>query len=435
MSTSTEQLDEQTATDHRLSAHSWRVLAILVLFALVVRIGLLLGLHQVTHGREFADDFNAYRTFLKHPLILFSADGLDDVPDAVIYSPLIPVQVWFPGKLLSDALGTFYGHRLSMILYDVTALSVTAWAMLRVNSRTWKKKEWIAALMLMCVPGSVGASALWGQEDCIAAMWTSFAMIALLRGHPTIAALFGGIGLFTHKLFALLLSLGIFLTSRASRAKILVTTGAITIIFFIFLFVRWKLTGMFLDRYAYNAISNSPSPWGLLDRMMGVDKLSFETLRPIITVTTAIALVLISLATLYFRGGRSSPEASVVATHTTFFVVFVGIQPEHHQWFMPFLILFAWRRFLAGDWLTFALAWSFSGLAYGFKISYGLQARQSIASAGKDVFREWLGASAGETLWGLQLAFHLLTMLVGILLVYRAVTADETRELSLEPLG
>ncbi len=403
----------------------WRRAILLALFGVLLRLVLLAILFKITHGNEFADDFNAYRIFLKHPLILFNADGLQDVPDAVVYSPLIPIQVWFPGALVSSQIGTFLGHRLCMILYDGIALLITAWAMVREFPGAWSKKHWIAGLLLMCVPGSVGASALFGQEDCIAAMWTALAMIALVRGHPTIAALFGGIGLFTHKLFALLLSWGIFISAPKSRLKIFLTTGSIVLIFFAFLYIRFRFTGMMLASYSYSAMSNSPSPWAMINRLLGDDPFSFDQFKPYIMLSTIVLMLLVSLP---LRRGKTVVEASIIATHCTFFVIFIGIQPEHHQWFMPFMIFFAWRRFLAGDYFTMLLAWSYSGFAYGYKILGGLAGKESLSSAGKEVFRSWFGSNAAPILGNLQLVFHILTMLVGILVVYRAIMTRQPHE-------
>lgn len=389
----------------------------LALMATAVRLGLLGVLCLFTGQKEFADDFRYYRFFMAHPWVLVTGEGLAEVPEAVIYSPLIPPQVWFPAALLKPTVGEFLAQRLSMILYDVAAITVTGWAMTHLKPpRLWRRRDWAGALLLMAVPGSLGASALWGQEDSIAAMWTSFALVALVTGRPTLSALFGAIGLYTHKLFALLLSLGIWSACREVRWRIVITTGAVVASFVVFLALRWYADGVSPTSYTYNAIYNSPSPWALIERFTG--RLRFTNLRFVVLGVTSVGLVIV---TLRMWRVPATPEASVVATHAAFFVIFLGIQPEHHQWFMPFLIYFAWRCWQRRDYSSFIIGWSFSGLAYGYKVVYGLQMRSSAASEGKWVFRDLFGAGVADVLPFVQLVIHILTILCGVALVYRAM--------------
>lgn len=401
------------------------VVLLLVMVAFVVRVGLLIGLCVVTGQKEFADDFRYYRFFMNQPLGLITGEGLQEFPEAVIYSPLVSLQVWFPGGLLRPWTGDFFAQRFSMMLYEVTALGITVWAMTLVcRPDKWGPKHWIGAILLVLMPGSIAASTLWGQEDSIGALWTSFALVALITGHPSLSALFGGIGLYTHKLFALLLSLGIWSSCTGARWKIILTTGAVTASFIMFLLLRWKLSGVMLTAYEYNAIFNSPSPWALIERLTG--SIGFEDLRFVVLGSTLLLLGLVVFRLLY---KPVTAEASVVAVHATFFVIFLGIQPEHHLWFMPFLIYFAWRCWLRNDWWSFILAWSYSAWAYGYKISYGLQARVSASAEGKELFRQWTGGLS-HFLPELQFAFHVITLLIGVILIWRAIhcTLTETSE-------
>lgn len=392
------------------------IIVLLVIIAAVLRFGLLAGLCVLTGQKEFADDFRYYTFFMDHPGVLITGNGLSQIPEAVIYSPLIPLQVWFPGGLLRSWTGEFLAQRVSMVLYDVSALGITAWAMTFLClPRDWGKREWVGAILLMAIPGSLAASALWGQEDSIAALWTSLALVALVRGHPTLSALFGGIGLYTHKLFALLLSLGIWTSCVGARWKIVLTTGAVTASFIIFLLLRWKVAGVSITSYEYNAVYNSPSPWALIERLTG--SIGFQRLRFVVLGCTLLALGLLALRLLR---KPVTPDASVVAVHTAFFVMFLGIQPEHHQWFMPFLIYFAWRSWLKKDLWSFALAWSYSAWAYGYKIAYGLQTRASASAEGKMFFRQWTGGMS-DFLPEIQLVFHIMTLLVGVILICRAI--------------
>jgi hypothetical protein len=419
----TQEIPLESLTRVRFASPATAI-GLLIAFALTTRLALLAAVALATGQTEFADDFRYYSFFMDHPWALITGRGLDEVPEAVIYSPLIPAQVWFPAALLRDWLGIFMAQRLGMVLYDVAALAVTLWAITRMHPPgVWRRRDWTGALLLMAIPGSLAASALWGQEDTIAALWTAFALAALVSGHPTVSALFGAFGLFTHKLFALLLSLGIWGACAGARWKIVLTSGGVVGAFAAFLLARWYWGGVSPTSYAYNAIYNSPSPWALAERLTGT-RLSFDHIRLVVLVTTAAALALVTL--LLWRR-PTTPEASVVATHATFFVVFLGIQPEHHQWFLPFLIYFAWRCWQRRDYVSFAVAWSFSGLAYGYKVAYGLQMRASGPSEGKMIFKEWAGTLV-DLLPAFQVAFHIATILCGIALVWRAVHTKPATE-------
>ncbi|GIW75875.1 MAG: hypothetical protein KatS3mg104_0938 [Phycisphaerae bacterium] len=398
------------------------VVLLLVTLALVVRLGLLTGLCLVTGQTEFADDFRYYRFFMDHPLGLITGEGLQEIPEAVIYSPLVPLQVWFPGGWLRLWTGEFVAQRFSMMLYEVAALGITVWTMTLIcGPNKWGTKHWIGAILLVLVPGSIAASTLWGQEDSISALWTSFALVALIRGRPSLSALFGGIGLYTHKLFALLLSLGIWSSCVGARWKIVLTTGAVTASFTTFLLLRWNLTGVSPASYEYNAIYNSPSPWALIERLTG--PFGFQRLQYVVLGCTLLILGLVARRLLY---KPVTPDAAVVAVHTTFFVTFLGVQPEHHQWCMPFMVYFAWRCWLRNDWLSFLLAWSYSAWAYGYKIAYGLQARASASEDGKIVFRQWTGGLS-DFLPELQLVFHVMVLLIGIFLIWRSIHSSLTQ--------
>ena len=389
--------------------------ALFTLIGLAVRLIVLYGaLIPVSQGREFADDFVYYRQFLVHPLILVTGDGATS--DISIYAPLIPIQVAYPGKWLCSMFGEFAGLRLAMIFYDVIALAITAWCMLASFGNPLDKKRWLALLGMTVVPGAIGATAVFAQEDTIAGFWTAIALLLVRNRRPTLAATIGAMGLFTHKLFGLLLSVGMWIGIKELRTRLILTTGAVCALFGLFTIVRWKYSGLLLTSYAYNAIFNSPSPWAAINRW--IHPITFEESRLLITVCT----MLITTAAIWVMcRKRIGLEEAVVGIHAVFFTIFIGIQPEHHQWFMPFLMIFAWKAVQQNDWFTFFIAWTYSGWAYAFKIAYGLQERASASAGGKEAFRNLLGSHSQEMLILLQNSFHIIVIICGLLLFWRTL--------------
>jgi hypothetical protein len=175
-------------------------------------------------------------------------------------------------------------------------------------------------------------------------------------------------------------------------------------------------SGIAFGSYAYNAVQNSPSIWAAWAAAHG--SYSFAAVKPWVLVVTALTLWGVSLRLLKTEAG---PIDAIVAVHTAFFITFIGIQPEHHQWFLPYLIFFAWQRWHAGDRWTIVPAWGFSLCAYGFKIAYGLGGDMvGRESAGKTVFRDAVGPLA-ELLPAAQWTLHGLTFATGVWLLLTAM--------------
>ncbi|HEY0009141.1 MAG TPA: hypothetical protein VGB55_10495 [Tepidisphaeraceae bacterium] len=389
-----------------------RLTILITAVAIIIRIAIMLLLFRITDGREFADDFRYYRLFYENPLMLLSGRGLVDAAEAVVYSPFVPVQVWLVGKPAATLFGEFLGQRLAMVLYETAGLSITLWLMIRYAPPPWSRGTWSVIAALIFVPASVGGSAMWGQEDSIASLWTALALWALVTQRPVAAAALSAMGLYTHKIFALLTPAGIWIGAPKCRFKIMSFTLLITASFVALVFGRSVASGVTFNSYSYDAIHNSPSPWALLHHFHG--GFTFASVKVWILLVTVLALIAASVALLARKRG---PVESAVVLHTTFFVTFVGVQPEHQLWFMPFLIYFTWQRWHDGHKAVIVPAWAFSLCAYGYKITYGLAGAASINSPGKESFRSAINVHVGSLLPTLQLTFHILTLLMGIWLI------------------
>lgn len=410
------------------SGRSSRLVPMLLLFialAVVIRLLLLFAITRITHGKEFADDSAYYEIFLKHPTALITGDGAAENPDQFkqmsIYSPLIPIQYAYPGRWLVSAFGSFTGNRLTMMFYDLLAISIAGYVMLSQENLPFRRSAVVGLLLLTCIPGSLGAATVFAQEDTIAAFWAAIAALLLRKGHPTIAAMVGTMGLFTHKLFGGLVSVGMWIAGKGARYRIMFGTIVVALAFALFVYLRSLHSGMLITSYSYDAVYNSPSPWALLNRVMDIN---FAGIK--IMVFGATAVVMLGATWVLLHRKVYFAEA-IVAIHAAFFAIFLGIMPEHHQWFMPFLMIVLYRAAQHQDWLTFGVGWLYSGIAYSFKLLYGLQARPSFSTGGKDAFRHFLTNGLGPYLPALQVTFNVLAIVWAILLFWRAVQITKTR--------
>jgi hypothetical protein len=396
---------------------------ILLGFGLAVRLAVLAVLHAVTGGSEINDDYHLYEAMIRHPLMLVSGHGFEALGDGGIYAPLVPLHLWFPGKFLGDWLGPVLGRRLGMLAYDMAALAIALRVAFRVAGPPRGWKSWCAAGLLAMLPASVGASVVWGQEDTAAALWSAAALACFVCAGPLPAMLVAGAGLFTSKLFFVVLMLGIWLAAPDGQRRRLAIAGLGCVAAFgLFLWVRWMSSGFLYPDYHYNAMSNSPSVWALyylLVEQLPVDDL----IRPYVKLLAATAMLAFVLVAWRQRRRREAPTpwSAVVAAHCAFFASFIGIHPEHYQWFLPFLIVFAWDAFHRRRRLAFALAVGITYLAYAYKVVYGLRAPYGNPAGGKQAIRDLFERYAGFDLYWVQLALVFLTLGWLLLLMWQAL--------------
>jgi hypothetical protein len=396
---------------------------VLLAWATAVRVAVLVAVHLATHGQEINDDYRLYEAMIRRPLMLVTGSGLEELGEGGIYAPLVPLQLWFPASLWSNWTGPVLGRRLGMLVYDLAALGLTLRVAFHVvgTPRTWR--QWAAAALLAILPASLGASVVWGQEDTATALWSAAALACFVWAGPAAAMMVAGAGLFTSKLFFVVMMLGIWLASPRNRERRLALIGAGWVAGFgAFLVLRWLASGHFYPDYHYNAMSNSPSIWAAYYLLIDPLKTD-DAIRPYVKVVAAVAM----LAFLVFawpRRGRLPVWSAVVAAHAAFFAAFIGIHPEHYQWFLPFLIVFAWDAMRRGRRLAFALSLGITYLAYAYKIVYGLRGPAGNTAGGKQAIRDVFERIAGFDLYWIQvtLVFAILASL--ILLAREALRMD-----------
>lgn len=380
--------------------------ATLFVFAVATRLLLLGCVTPVLRVHEFADDFYYYRVLLRDPTMLVTGQVPPDLKGGVIYAPLMPLGIAVPGSWFGKLLGLSIGQRLGMILYDSLAVTLAMALAWRATSPPSTQRQWLVALALVTVPGAALASAVWGQEDTLSAAWGALTLLALATGRPVLAALLAGFGVFTIKMFAVLVAAGIWMGTPGRRRAIAVGTVLAVTLFILFILLRWYASGVAPPPPSYNAVINSPSLSSLF--YYAVRPVTFQQVQPVV-----LALTFLVLGLLAWRSLRSTPPtatAAVVSVHAAFFFTFIGIQPEHHQWFMPFLLFLAWSAYKSGEVALPIAAWSFSLWAYGYKIAFGLQGTTSASSAGKDVFRNWFTEHVENSLFPIQILMMLLTL-------------------------
>jgi hypothetical protein len=184
-------------------------------------------------------------------------------------------------------------------------------------------------------------------------------------------------------------------------------------------------SGFIYPDYHYNAMSNSPSVWALYYLL--VEPLMFDDpIRPYVKLLVAVAML--AFTALAWRrarrGGTLSPWSAVVAAHCVFFASFIGIHPEHYQWFLPFLIVFAWDAFRRRRRFAFALAVGITYLAYAYKIVYGLRGPPGQTAGGKQAIRDLFERYAGFNLYWMQVALAVATLAALLLLAREALRTD-----------
>jgi hypothetical protein len=398
---------------------------VLLGFGLVVRVALLVAIHIATHGQEINDDYKLYEAMIRRPLMLVTGSGLEELGEGGIYAPLVPLHLWFPASLWSPWTGPVLGRRLGMLAYDLAALGVALRVAFAVAGTPRTAVQWLAAAVLAVLPASLGASVVWGQEDTAAALWSAAALACFVWAGPAAAMMVAGAGLFTSKLFFVVLMLGIWLAAPTTKQRKLAIIGAAWVAGFgLFLYLRWLASGHLYPDYHYNAMSNSPSVWALYYLL--IDPLKFDDpIRPYVKIVVAVAM-LAFVAVAWRKRGRLTVWSAVVAAHAVFFASFIGIHPEHYQWFMPLLIVFAWdawrrrRRYFA-----FALAAGVTYLAYGYKVVYGLRGPSGNTAGGKRAIRDAFERIAGFDLYWTQVGLAVLTLAALLLLAREALRTDD----------
>ena len=89
----------------------------LFLLSLAVKLGLLGLLYVVTGGAEMAEDWDLHMDMGGQPFAMHFG-GLAEYRQ---FPPLIGYLLW-PGALLSEAIGTWWGLRLWFLFFDMAAL-------------------------------------------------------------------------------------------------------------------------------------------------------------------------------------------------------------------------------------------------------------------------------------------------------------------------
>jgi hypothetical protein len=217
--------------------------------------------------------------------------------------------------------------------------------------------------------------------------------------------------------------LGIWLaTPQGQRRQIALAGAACVGAFAAFLLLRWLASGFLYPTYHYNAIPNSPSIWAIYYLLIRPE-MTDEVIRPYVKVVVVVAmLAFVAIAWRSLRRERRPPVwATVVAAHCAFFASFIGIHPEHYQWFLPFLIVFAWDAVRQRRWTAFTLATGVSYLAYAYKMVYGLRGLGGTTEGGKRAIREALEHHVGANLYWLQLGLVFATLATLVLLAREAL--------------
>jgi hypothetical protein len=401
----------------------WRAVAWLVIWGAAVRILAIVAIHFATHGQEINDDFPLYNKMIENPLILITGKGVEALQDGGIYAPLVPAQLWFPGSIFSRWVGPVTGRRLGMLVYDLVALAVTLRVAFRVAGRPRTASQWVVALFLAVLPVSVVATSIWGQEDTAAALWSAAALATFVWFGPLPAMLIAGAGLFTAKLFFVFLMFGIWLADGARTTRVALTGVGCVAAFALFLLLRWLASGFLYPDYHYNAISNSPSVWALYYLL--IKPLEFDDpIRPYIKIVAAVGMVGLAMAAWVARDRRLPVWSTVVAAHCVFFASFIGVHPEHYQWFLPFLIVFAWVALQRRRWLAFSLSILITYLGYAYKVVYGLRGPPGPAGSGKQVIRDVFERLIGINLYWFQLALIFITLGTLLLLAREALRME-----------
>ena len=387
---------------------------VLLAFAGCARLAVLALLNSVSSGQEINDDYRLYEIMIRQPLLLVTGEGFRELGDGGIYAPLVPLQLWFPGKLISHFTGPMLGRRLGMLVYDLIALGIALRVAFHVAGAPRSARQWAVAILLAILPVSIGASVVWGQEDTAAAMWSAAALAAFVYLGPLTAMIVAGAGLFTSKMFFVVLMLGIWLAAPRGQQRRVALAGAGSVVAFgLFLLARWKATGVVYPDYHYNAMSNSPSIWAAYYLL--IDPIKFDDpIRPYVKLVVATAMIVFTCAA-WLRRGKLTVWGAVVASHAVFFASFIGIHPEHYLWFLPFLIVFAWDAYRRGRVLLFVLATGLTYLTYAYKVVYGLRGPPGFTASGKQSIRNFFEQYAGFDLYWIQTA--LVFVILGSLLL------------------
>jgi hypothetical protein len=416
--------DAPKALDAPQRRRVWRAVAWLVIWGAVVRIITVIVIHAVTHGQEINDDFPLYTNMIKDPLILVTGRGAEVLQDGGIYAPLIPAQLWFPGALFSRWVGPVTGRRLGMLVYDLVALTITLRVAFQVAGSPRGTKQWAVAALLAILPVSVGATAIWGQEDTAAAVWSAAALAAFVWVGPLPAMLIAGAGLFTAKLFFVLLMFGIWLSARGRNTRVAWAGIACVAAFGLFLLARWLASGFLYPVYHYNSMSNSPSVWALYYLL--VEPLKHDDpIRPYIKIVAAVGMLGFAAAAWATRKRRLPVWSTVVAAHCAFFTCFIGVHPEHYQWFLPFLVVFIWVAYHRRRRLAFWLGLLVTFLGYAYKMVYGLRGPAGPAGTGKQAIRDLFERFIGIDLYWFQLSLIFITLGTLLLLTREALRFEQ----------
>jgi hypothetical protein len=392
-------------------------LLILLIIALGVRCVAVFAIGQLTHRQEFADDAFYYGKMRAAPLSLLTGENADALEAGGIYSPLIPLQLLVPACWLIPIFGEMLGHRLGLLVYDLVAVGVALSVSFSFLGAPQRGLDWLMALLLACMPGDILSTCVWGQEDTFVATWSALALWCLMYNKSEAGMAWTGFGLVAGKIFAVISIFAIWCAARKSWRSITITAAAMIGLFLLVLGIRYLNSGFFYPSYRYAPIYNAPSPWSAL-WLAGIT-MEFEQISPLALGLTG-SIMLIFGAVIWIR--QIHVVYAVLAMHTAFFACFVGIQPEHYQWILPYLIVGAWAFWKNKSRRAALMCVVLPVLANGYKIAYGvarLEQTDPLHAKGKLVrlFQELMPLSFGSIQMVLAYAIPIVLMLFGIFLL------------------
>jgi hypothetical protein len=363
---------------------------------LLVRVVLVAGVGAFVEEREFSDDVDNQLEMIADPWMILRGDAKERYRS---YPPLLPLaQAVFTVPLQWIGVSDFYAFRVACIAYEML-LALFVWLAVRGDP---PRKRRIAMGCLVLLPAGWVTTAIFGQDEVIAAAFLGATVCALSSGRPLTALGLCGLGVVAGKIYLLLplLALLLLLERPGLRARLVVALGPVVLVQGAVVVVAWASgTPTPLADWVPRA-HHGVNLWPWVSLQLGwtaADARSF-------TAPIAVAAALAPLGWAWReRGSQAARSAAIVsaAMLSAVFAAFYHTTPEYFVLLTP-LVLYASddARLLSLTALAGASAWAANAFwaAHTSAQMSGAPGKQALLG----LYTQWLPI-APEWLWLLSL--------------------------------
>lgn len=407
------------STEANTTASSWRWAVGLTLLLLGLQIAVVLVLHKLRRGEEFASDVAEYRLYVEHPLILLGPPDAVKMIGGWVAAPLMPLLMaplfqalkWF-------GCDDFLAIRGTMIFWVTLGFGVTVAEIFRRWGAPQSKRAVLIALALTISPLTWLPSTVLAQDEAIAAAWCGICFFCWSRWGLWSCWVAAALGVFAAKPFFLVYFAALWMAYPSQRKQLVVASSFVFALLIGFMYLRdGELRYLRHSVQSYMSGSIYSLAW-LWDRTPTLAASQDHRLWAKAVSTWPTVLAMAGYALLGWRCRFTLPSA-LVGLYCVMFTFLVGMMPEYELWFWSWSLLLIWIACRRGEWLLGGLLYVHSCLGYAYKILYSCNSKNFYTPELKST-AIWYDQHVGWDLWWvmvlLSMALVLNTLSLAILL-------------------